>query len=127
MRVYLPIEVTELAALATGSPLPSPNRVGVVATAEFAATLETSDAYELDLLAALAASDLSKSSNVVTVLETEAFEVIDAELGEVRLIQPQLPLADFACLLIADVEAQELSWFGVQEIAELTAALARKG
>ena len=48
-------------------------------------------------------------------------------MADFTLQLKKVPLSDIACLLIADVEAQELSWFGVQEIAELTAALGMKG
>lgn len=127
MRAYLPIEATDLVLLAAGGRLVVAGRPAVVATAEFAATLDTDDQDELDLLAALAASDLSATSDVVAVLETDGFELVDSELGEVRLTLPEAAAGDLACLLIADVESQELSWFGVQELAELQAAIAKKG
>lgn len=127
MRVYLPIEAADLTQMAAAGRLAVAGRIAVVATAEFAATLQTDDQDELDLLAALAASDLTADSDVVAVLETEAFEILDAEVGEVQLTLPAAANGDFACLLVADVESQELSWFGVQELAELQSAIAKKG
>lgn len=125
MRVYWPISLADLKALNSEKTLELTGRHGVCATEGFAATLETSDQDELDLMAALAASDLAEGAHPVAVTETEV-TVIDNELGEVEL-KGTVALSDIECLMIADVDSQELSWFGIQEIAELEVALAAKG
>ena len=125
MRVYWPISLTDLKSLESGASLDVAGRTGVAATEGFAATLETADQDELDLMAALAASDIADGLHPVAVTESTA-SVVDDELGEVQL-SGTVALADIECLMIADVDSQELSWFGIQEIAELEAALSAKG
>ncbi len=125
MRTYWPISLEDLKLADTGQTLDLTTRRAVAATSGFAATLETTDQDELDLMAALAASDLAEGKHAVVVTENEA-TVIDDELGEVQLSGSAL-LSDIECILIADVESQELSWFGIQELTELAAALAAKG
>ncbi|MEY4323616.1 MAG: hypothetical protein RL410_1397 [Actinomycetota bacterium] len=125
MRTYWPISLEDLNLADAGHALDLSNRRAVAATAGFAATLETTDQDELDLMAALAASDIAEGKHAVVVTENDA-TVIDDELGEVQLTGTA-QLGDIDCILIADVESQELSWFGIQELTELAAALAAKG
>ena len=117
MRVYLPLSAQDLTELAAGLPIDLSGRTGVSPTAEFAATVESDDAEELELIAALAASDLESDTNAVGVIQGEA-AIVDAELGEVAC-EGSAALGDFECLLLADVDTQELSWFGVQELTQL--------
>lgn len=124
MRVYLPLLSAELDSLENGSNLRFEARSGVATTAEFAVTVESDEPDELDLIAALAASDLAPGG-AIGVLECEV-TVVDAELGEVA-VTGEFGLFDFECLLLADVESQEVSWFGVQELANLRQALAGAG
>lgn len=122
MRVYLPLLASDLEALGAGRSLSLDARSAVATTPEFAVTVESDEPDELDLIAALAASDLS-SGGAVAVLECDAL-VVDAELGEVS-VSGDFSLFDFECLLTADVESQEVSWFGVQELTELRQALGK--
>lgn len=124
VRVYLPITHEELALLDSGQSLPARPRTGVTATAELAEALSVTETDELALIAALAASDLSDESNVVAVLEAEV-EVVDPELGEVRF-DAELALPELECLMLADVESEELSWFGIQETADLIKTISKK-
>lgn len=125
MRVYLPLTLAELRQLAAEGGLPDAVRSGVAATPELAAALSVTEADELALIAALAASDLSAESNIVAVSDCAA-RVVDAELGEVAVAGP-LVLADLECLMLADVESEELSWYGIQETADLMAAVEKAG
>jgi hypothetical protein len=125
MRVYWPISIETCKALENGDSVSVDGIAAVSATEGFAHTLETSDQDELDLMAALAASDLGSSQHAVAVGDLDA-QVVDNELGEV-VLKGTISYSDIACLLIADVEAQELSWFGIQEIEDLAAALQAKG
>ena len=125
MRVYWSISIETCKSLESGSRISVEGTQAISATQGFANTLETSDQDELDLMAALAASDLGLPGHAVAVGDLEA-EVVDDELGEV-VLKGDIALSDIACLLIADVEAQELSWFGIQEIDDLAAALQAKG
>jgi hypothetical protein len=86
-------------------------------TDEFSTTVESADSDELDLLAALSALDVRDNCVAIAALDLEA-EVIDAALGEVQF-SAELRLEDIACFLIADVEQQELMWFGIQELDQL--------
>lgn len=122
MRVYLPLLTSDLDALGAGRSLQLEGRSAVATTPEFAVTVESDEPDELDLIAALAASDLG-AGGAVAVLECDAV-VVDAELGEVS-VSGDFALSDFECLLSADVDSQEVSWFGVQELAELLQALGR--
>ena len=125
MRVYWPVSRDQLLQLQERQPLHVQSAVGVCVTEELAATLETQEQEELDLIAALAASDIAEVPSAVGVIELEA-QIIDAELGEVQF-DATIDLEDIACFLIADVESQELSWFGIQEIDSLLQSLTSKG
>lgn len=122
MRIYFPLSKSDVLELQETGLLKAQTRIGIVATEGFKRTLETEDADELELIAALAASDLSDSSAVVTVVDTSA-KVIDDELGEVEF-EGEIRLIDCECLMIAYVESQELSWFGIQEIDQVIIAIA---
>ncbi len=121
MRIYFPLTKAEVLELQKSGVLASQLRLGIVATEGFKKTLETEDADELELIAALAASDLSESSAVVTVVDADA-TIVDDELGEVEF-NGEIRLIDCECLMIADVESQELSWFGIQEIDQVVNAI----
>lgn len=125
MRVYWPVSRDQLLKLQDRQPLVVKSVVGVSVTDELAATLETQEQEELDLIAALAASDIAEVPSAVGVIELDA-TVIDSELGEVQF-DATINLEDIACFLIADVESQELSWFGIQEIDSLLQSLTSKG
>ncbi|MFM1787382.1 MAG: hypothetical protein RL228_1332 [Actinomycetota bacterium] len=121
MRIYFPLIKPEVLELQKSGILPTQVRLGIAATDGFKRTLETDDADELELIAALAASDLSESSAVVTVVDIEG-KVIDDDLGEIEF-EGEIRLIDCECLMIADVESQELSWFGIQEIDQVVSAI----
>ena len=121
MRIYFPLIKSEVLELQKSGILPTQVRLGIAATDGFKRTLETDDADELELIAALAASDLSESSAVVTVVDIEG-KVIDDDLGEIEF-EGEIRLIDCECLMIADVESQELSWFGIQEIDQVVSAI----
>ena len=125
MRVYWPVSRDQLIELNSRNSLELQSAEGVTVTDELAETLETQEQEELDLIAALAASDIADGQCAVGVIELEA-EIVDAELGEVRF-GATVNLEDIACFLIADVESQELSWFGIQEIDSLLQSLTSKG
>ena len=122
MRIYLPLSKSDVLEFQKTGLLKAQTRIGIAATEGFKRTLETEDADELELIAALAASDLSDSSAVVTVVDTGG-KIIDDELGEVEF-EGEMRLIDCECLMIADVESQELSWFGIQEIDQVISAIA---
>lgn len=121
MRIYFPLIKPEVLELQKSGILPTQVRLGIAATDGFKRTLETDDADELELIAALAASDLSESAAVVTVVDIEG-KVIDDALGEIEF-EGEIRLIDCECLMIADVESQELSWFGIQEIDQVVSAI----
>jgi hypothetical protein len=121
VRIYFPLTKAEVFELQKSGTLEAQIRVGITITDGFKATLQTDDADELELIAALAASDLSESSAVVTVVDAEV-KVIDDELGEVEF-NGEIRLIDCECLMIADIESQELSWFGIQEIDDVIKAI----
>ncbi len=121
MRIYFPLIKSEVLELQKSGILPTQVRLGIAATDGFKRTLETDDADELELIAALAASDLIESSAVVTVVDIEG-KVIDDALGEIEF-EGEIRLIDCECLMIADVESQELSWFGIQEIDQVVSAI----
>ncbi len=121
MRIYFPLIKSEVLELQKSGILPTQVRLGIAATDGFKRTLETDDADELELIAALAASDLIESSAVVTVVDIEG-KVIDDALGEIEF-EGEIRLIDCECLMIADVESQELSWFGIQEIDQVASAI----
>ena len=121
MRIYFPLIKSEVLELQNSGILSTQVRLGIAATDGFKRTLETDDADELELIAALGASDLSESSAVVTVVDIEG-KVIDDDLGEIEF-EGEIRLVDCECLMIADVESQELSWFGIQEIDQVVSAI----
>jgi hypothetical protein len=125
MRVYWPVSRDQLVLLNSRTPLSLQNAEGVAVTPELAAVLETEEQEELDLIAALAASDIADGKCAVAVFEADA-EIVDADLGEVSF-SATIDLEDIACFLIADVDSQELSWFGIQEIDSLLQSLTSKG
>lgn len=122
MRIYFPLSKSDVLELHKSGILTSSARIGITITDGFKQTLQTDDADELELIAALSASDLSDSAAVVTVIDAEA-KVTDAELGEVEY-DGEIRLIDCECLMIADVDSQELSWFGIQEIDQVVSAIA---
>lgn len=122
MRIYFPLTKTEIIELSEKGELEATSRIGITVTDGLKSTLKTDDADELELIAALAASDLSDSSAVVSVIDLTA-TVVDDELGEVEF-NSEIKLIDCECLMIADVESQELSWFGIQEIDQVISAIA---
>lgn len=124
MRVYLPLSLVDLQTLSDGLTLDLENRIAITPTDDFVKLLETEDSEELELTAALAASDLEPTTGAVGVL-TATGEIVDSELGEAKL-SGNAALIDFECLLLGDVESQVTSWFGIQEIAELQAAVKGK-
>ncbi|MEN9692465.1 MAG: hypothetical protein RLZZ330_109 [Actinomycetota bacterium] len=121
MRIYFPLTKKEVIELQESGLLAEQTRTGICITDGFKKTVETDDSDELELIAALAATDLSDSSVVVTVLDMDA-TVIDDELGEVEA-NSQIKLIECECLMVADVESQEFSWFGIQEIDEVVKAI----
>lgn len=121
MRIYFPLTKSDVLELQKSGVLAAQIRLGIAATDGFKRTLETEDADELELIAALAASDLSESSAVVTVVDTNG-KVLDDDLGEIEF-EGEIRLIDCECLMIADVESQELSWFGIQEIDQVVSAI----
>jgi hypothetical protein len=121
VRIYFPLIKSEVLELQKSGILPTQVRLGIAASDGFKRTLETDDADELELIAALAASDLIESSAVVTVVDIEG-KVIDDALGEIEF-EGEIRLIDCECLMIADVESQELSWFGIQEIDQVVSAI----
>jgi len=123
MRVYWPVTLSDITSWESGETITLHDQSAIAATEEFALTLETSDADELDLLAALSAGDLG--GDAIGVMDSEV-SVVDATLGEVTF-SADVSINDIACFLIADPESQELSWFGVQEIDHLTSAISAKG
>ena len=122
MRIYFPLTKTEIIELSERGELVATSRIGITVTDGLKSTLETDDADELELIAALSASDLSDSSAVISVIDLTA-TVVDDELGEVEF-NSEIKLIDCECLMIADVESQELSWFGIQEIDQVISAIA---
>lgn len=122
MRIYFPLSKSDVLELHKSGILTSSARIGITITDGFKRTLQTDDADELELIAALSASDLSDSAAIVTVIDAEA-KVTDAELGEVEY-DGEIRLIDCECLMIADVDSQELSWFGIQEIDQVVSAIA---
>jgi len=121
VRIYFPLTKSDVLELQKSGVLAAQIRLGIAATDGFKRTLETEDADELELIAALAASDLSESSAVVTVVDTNG-KVLDDDLGEIEF-EGEIRLIDCECLMIADVESQELSWFGIQEIDQVVSAI----
>lgn len=121
MRIYFPLSKQDVLELQNQGNLQAKTRLGIAITDGFKKTLETEDADELELIAALAASDLSESSAVVSVVDLTA-RVVDEDLGEVEF-DGEIKLIECECLMIADVESQELSWFGIQEIDQVISAI----
>ena len=121
MRIYFPLSKSEVLELQKSGFLAEQKRTGISITEGFKKTVDSDDSDELELIAALAATDLSDSSVVVTVVDLDA-KVIDDELGEVET-SSQIKLIECECLMVADVESQEFSWFGIQEIDEVVKAI----
>lgn len=121
MRIYFPLSKNEIVELQETGELTSAVRIGISITEGFKQTVKTDDVDELELIAALAASDLSETSAVVSVVDLNA-SVVDDELGEVEF-EGSIRLVDCECLMIANVESQELSWFGIQEIDQVVSAI----
>ncbi len=121
VRIYFPLSKQDVLELQNQGNLQAKTRLGIAITDGFKKTLETEDADELELIAALAASDLSESSAVVSVVDLTA-RVVDEDLGEVEF-DGEIKLIECECLMIADVESQELSWFGIQEIDQVISAI----
>ena len=122
MRIYFPLTKAEVIEMQRSGKLEAVLRIGITATEGFKKTVETEDEDELELIVALSASDLSESSAVVTVLDAVG-TVVDDEMGEVEF-DGEILLLECECLMLADVESQELSWFGIQEIDQVVSALA---
>lgn len=121
MRIYFPLLITEIEALADSQVLNFERALAVSPTPELAALLEISDTDELTLIAALTAADLALSPSAIAVVEAEA-EVGDAELGEV-FFSGDVRLSDLECLLVPDLENDDISWFGIQETTDVIEAL----
>ncbi len=121
MRIYFPLAIGEVEALANSQVLSFERTMAVTPTPEMSALLEITDADELTLIAALTAADLATSPSAIAVIEAEG-EVGDAELGEV-FFTGAVKLSDLECLLVPDLENDEISWFGIQETAEVLEAL----
>jgi hypothetical protein len=117
MRIFLALTMDELSRFARSEVVSLSAVSATAVTDEFSTTVESADSDELDLLAALSALDVRDNCVAIAALDLEA-EVIDAALGEVQF-SAELRLEDIACFLIADVEQQELMWFGIQELDQL--------
>lgn len=113
MRIYFPLNATEISSLLESNNLNFTNQLAVSATPEMAKLLELTDQDELTLIAALTAADLANEPSAIAVLEADV-TVGDAELGEVFFTQA-LVLTDLECWLIPDLENDQVSWFGIQE------------
>ncbi len=121
MRIYFPLTKSEVLELQKSGTLAAKIRIGIAATEGFKKTVETDDEDELELIASLSAGDLSESAVVITVIDATAV-VVDDEMGEVEF-DGEIRLIDCECLMIADVDSQELSWFGIQEIDQVVSAI----
>jgi hypothetical protein len=121
MRIYFPLTKSEVLELQKSGNLVAKIRIGIAATEGFKKTVETDDEDELELIASLSAGDLSESAVVITVIDATAV-VVDDEMGEVEF-DGEIRLIDCECLMIADVDSQELSWFGIQEIDQVVSAI----
>lgn len=124
MRVYWALSEEQLAALAQGVELTLDRQAAVSVTEGFSATVESQDQDELDLLAALSALDVSENCGVIAALDCDA-EIVDDSLGEVAFTA-DVSLNDLGCFLIADIDSDELSWFGIQEIEDVLATVRKK-
>ncbi|MEY3407271.1 MAG: hypothetical protein RL038_332 [Actinomycetota bacterium] len=113
MRIYFPLNATEISTLLESKHLDFTNQLAVSVTSEMSKLLELTDQDELTLIAALTAADLAQEPSAIAVLETDV-TVGDAELGEVFFTQ-LVVLADLECWLIPDLETDQVSWFGIQE------------
>ncbi|MCX6403682.1 MAG: hypothetical protein NT032_07255 [Actinobacteria bacterium] len=122
MRIYFPLTKAEVLELQKSGTLAAKIRIGIAATEGFKKTVETDDEDELELIASLSAGDLSESAVVITVVDATAV-VVEDEMGEVEF-DGEIRLIECECLMLADVESQELSWFGIQEIDQVVSALA---
>lgn len=117
MRVYWSLTHEQLLALAGGVDVVTSGQLATSVTPGFSETVTTQDEDELDLLAALSSLDMNDNCGVIAALDVEA-EIVDDALGEVRF-SADVAVTDIGCFMIADVDAQELSWYGIQEIADV--------
>lgn len=124
MRVYWSLNREQLTALAGGVDLVLTGQPATAVTAGFADTVSTQDDDELDLLAALSSLDVNDNCGVIAALDVEA-EVTDDALGEV-IFSAEVSVTDIGCFMIADVDAQELSWYGIQEIDDVVTMIGTK-
>jgi hypothetical protein len=124
MRIFWALNEEQLAALAQGVDLSLANQMATAVTPGFPATVETNDQDELDLLASLSCLDLHDNCGVIAALDVDA-ELVDDDLGEVSF-SGDVSLADVGCFMIADIDSEELSWFGIQEVQEVLAAVRKK-
>ena len=124
MRVYWSLTREQLLALAGGVDLVLTGQPATAVTAGLADTVSTQDDDELDLLAALSSLDVNDNCGVIAALDVEA-EVTDDALGEV-IFSADVAVSDIGCFMIADIDAQELSWYGIQEIDEVVTMVGMK-
>ena len=124
MRVYWSLTREQLLALAGGVDLVLTGQPATAVTTGFADTVSTQDDDELDLLAALSSLDVNDNCGVIAALDVEA-EVTDDALGEVSF-SADVAVTDIGCFMIADIDAQELSWYGIQEIDEVVTMVGMK-
>ncbi len=124
MRVYWALTEEQLSSLAHGNDLTVDRQSAISVTEGFAQTVESSDQDELDLLAALSALDVNDNCGVIAALDAEG-EIVDDALGEVAF-SAVVTLNDLGCFLIADIDSDELSWFGIQEIDEVLTTVRKK-
>ena len=124
MRVYWSLTREQLLALAGGVDLVLTGQPATGVTTGFADTVSTQDDDELDLLAALSSLDVNDNCGVIAALDVEA-EVTDDALGEVSF-SADVAVTDIGCFMIADIDAQELSWYGIQEIDEVVTMVGMK-
>lgn len=124
MRIYWALNDEQLSALAQGVDLSLEEQPATSVTPAFAETVETHDQDELDLLASLSCLDLNDNCGVIAALDVEA-ELVDDALGEVTF-SGDVSLSDIGCFMVADIDSEELSWFGIQEIQEVIAAVRKK-
>ncbi len=124
MRIFWALNDEQLNALAGGIDLTVSNQPAASVTPGFAVTVETQDQDELDLLASLSCLDLNENCGVIAALDLDA-ELVDDALGEVQF-SADVALTDISCFMIADIDSEELSWFGIQEVDEVVAAVRKK-
>ena len=124
MRVYWALTEEQLKALAQGVELTLERQPAVSVTDGFSQTVESNDQDELDLMAALSSLDVSDNCGVIAALDVDA-EIVDDAPGEVSF-SADVTLNDLGCFLIADIDSDELSWFGIQEIEDVLTTVRNK-